>query len=98
MLILIMKAKLIPPVKAHVAEIGMEKNTRQTKMEIEAISLPHIISIGVSKVVNKLEKVLFSRSKVIDEAEKAGTRRIRRVRLVLKKSENKVLPLAEARE
>lgn len=89
---------LIPPVKEHVAEIGIENNTRHTRMEIEAINLPHMISIGESKVVNKLENVLFSRSKVIEEAENAGTSRINKVRLVLKKIENKVLPLAEAME
>ena len=89
---------LIPPVSAHVDDIGSENKTRKTSIEIDAISLPHIISRGESRVVKREAKVLFSRSKVMEEAENAGTNRINNVRLVLKNNAKRFRPLADATE
>ncbi len=95
---LIIKAILIPPVKAQTEDIGTEKITRRMSMDMDAESLPHIISNDDKRVVNRLANVLFSFSKVIDDAENAGTSRINKVRLILKNRANIFFPLAEATE
>ncbi len=90
--------KLIPPVNAQTDAIGSEKITRKTSMDIDAASLPNIISNGDISVVKRLVNVLFSFSKVIDVAENAGTSRRISVRFIEKKRANIFFALFDATE
>ena len=87
LIILSIRRKLTPPVKAHADAIGNDKIGSKIKIKIEENSFPDAIFRGDSNVENNAANVLFSFSYVIDVAENAGTNKITSVKFTLKNIE-----------